>query len=141
MRSRDEIRAYAKDKGVKLVDVAGIIGVSRQRLANIMRESMNGMWEKKIVDAIDLVYAKETKPFHERTSEERVKMAKHEQRYECAENDNCIRIIMKDEGTVQEIDEILFGSTWAPSAGWLVIGLEDLRMALEKVGYKIEKDK
>ena len=57
MRSREEIKAYAKDKGVKLVDVAGVIGVSRQRLANIMRESMNGMWEKKIIGAIDAVYA------------------------------------------------------------------------------------
>jgi len=56
MRSREELKAYAREKGVKLVEVANVMGVSRQRLANIMRESMNGMWEKKIVESIDAVY-------------------------------------------------------------------------------------
>ena len=60
MQSREELKAYARDKGVKLVEVANVMGISRQRLANIMRESMNSLWEKKIAGAIDCVYSRET---------------------------------------------------------------------------------
>jgi len=56
-KSRDELRAYAKDSGVKLVEVAQKMGVSSARLANIMREQLSEMRsrviEKHIKDILE----------------------------------------------------------------------------------------
>jgi hypothetical protein len=52
--------------------------------------------------------------------------------YECKENDNAIRISDKC-GDV----ELLIGCPSAPSYGWNVIGINDLREALKLAGYSI----
>jgi len=56
-KSRDELRAYAKDSGIKLTEVAERMGVSSARLANIMREQLSEMRsriiEKHIKDILE----------------------------------------------------------------------------------------
>ena len=56
-KSRDELRAYAKDSGVKLVEVAQKMGVSSARLSNIMRDQLSEMRsriiEKHIKDILE----------------------------------------------------------------------------------------
>ena len=56
-KSREELKEYAKDSGVKLVEVAQKMGVSSARLANIMREQLSEMRsrviEKHIKDILE----------------------------------------------------------------------------------------
>ena len=56
-KSRDELRAYAKDSGIKLTEVAERMGVSSARLSNIMREQLSEMRsriiEKHIKDILE----------------------------------------------------------------------------------------
>ena len=56
-KNREELKEYAKDSGVKLVEVAQKMGVSSARLANIMREQLSEMRsrviEKHIKDILE----------------------------------------------------------------------------------------
>ena len=56
-KSRDELRAYAKDSGIKLIEVAERMGVSSARLSNIMRDQLSEMRsriiEKHIKDILE----------------------------------------------------------------------------------------
>ncbi len=56
-KSRDELRAYAKDSGIKLTEVAERMGVSSARLSNIMRDQLSEMRsriiEKHIKDILE----------------------------------------------------------------------------------------
>ena len=47
-KSRDELRAYAKESGVKLAEVAERMGVGSARLSNIMREQLSEMRSRVI---------------------------------------------------------------------------------------------
>jgi len=67
-------------------------------------------------------------------------MDEYVKEYVCEENDNDIKIVLKDTDNGKEIDELWIGCHWLPSDGWSVIGFTDLCAALAKAGYKIEKD-
>lgn len=57
-------------------------------------------------------------------------------KYKCKENDNYIEIETFDDSIV----EICIGDDSAPSYGETVIGYNDLKNSLSKVGYIVEKD-
>ena len=56
-KNREELRAYAKDSGIKLTEVAERMGVSSARLSNIMRDQLNELRsriiEKHIKDILE----------------------------------------------------------------------------------------
>jgi len=59
--------------------------------------------------------------------------------YDCMANDNSIKIrkIQNTADAPMVLDELLIGCKDVPSDGWSVIGYEDLKNALNLVGYDI----
>jgi hypothetical protein len=52
--------------------------------------------------------------------------------YRCKENDNRIKLVLLDG----EVDELHFANEFA-TEGWLIVGFNDLKRALQKVGLNI----
>ena len=55
--------------------------------------------------------------------------------YDCEENDNTIITVIENS----VFDEMQVGCKFAPSAGWIVIGVKDLYNALRKDGYEVRR--
>jgi predicted DNA-binding protein (UPF0251 family) len=55
MKDREELKAYAKERGVKLVEVAKEMGISKQGLSNMMREGLSTVRSAFVEDAIDRI--------------------------------------------------------------------------------------
>jgi uncharacterized membrane protein len=53
MRRKEDIRGYAKERGVKMVEVAGYLGISKQGLSNRIRRGLNIVEEEAIKKAAE----------------------------------------------------------------------------------------